>query len=340
MSGRAEAPLLEVRDLRVVLMASQGEVCAVDGVSMTVEENELVGIVGESGAGKSVTALAIMGLLPRTGVRVTGQIRFRGRELLGLSHGELRGIRGTRIAMVFQDPSTCLSPRMTAGDQIVESIRAHREVSRKQARRQAIELLRQVGIAAPTQRVDEFPHRLSGGMAQRVMIAMAIAGRPDLLIADEPTTSLDVSIEAQVVALLRELRDDLGAAVVLITHDLALQARFAERLLVAYAGRIVESGSTDTIFYRPTHPYTWGLMSSLTRIDRQAGDRFTPIPGDPPTGYDLPPGCAFHPRCRYAEERCRTSEPELAVRDADDHPSACHFAGHLPRPEHLLRPRP
>lgn len=336
MSG---APLLEVRDLEVVFDAPEGPVRAVNGVSFTVDERELVGVVGESGAGKSVTALAVMGLLPPRGVRLNGRIRFRGRDLLGLPQRELRRIRGARIGMVFQDPATCLNPRMTVGDQIAEAVRAHRDVSRKSARAEAVELLRRVGIPAPRRRADEYPHRLSGGMAQRVMIATAIACGPDLVIADEPTTALDVSIEAQIVELLRELRGELGTAVLLITHDLALQARFAERVLVTYAGRIVETGPVDTIFYEASHPYTWGLLSSVTRADERGGGPLTPIPGNPPAGWDLPPGCAFHPRCPYAEARCWNEVPDLAVRTPDGHPSTCHFAGELPRPDDLVRTR-
>lgn len=339
MRAASGAPLLEVRDLTVTFDAPEGSVRALDGVSFTVHERELVGVVGESGAGKSVTALATMRLLPHRGVHVEGRIVFRGRDLLALAGREMRRIRGARIAMVFQDPVTCLSPRMTAGDQIVEAILAHRDIPRARARTEAVDLLARVGIAAPEERADEYPHRLSGGMAQRVMIAMAIACGPDLLIADEPTTALDVSIEAQIVALLRQLRDDLGTAVLLITHDLALQARFAERLLVMYAGRIVEQGPVDTLFFRSTHPYTWGLLSSLTRPDEPGGGRLTPIPGDPPPGWAVPPGCAFHPRCPHVEDRCRTQVPALTVRPADDHPSACHFAGELPRPDHVARSR-
>lgn len=340
MSGSdRDTTLLEVDDLVVTFDAPEGTVRAVDGMSFTVEERELVGIVGESGAGKSVTALAIMGLLPQRGVRVEGRIAFRGRDLLSVPRRELQRIRGARIAMVFQDPVTCLSPRMTAGDQIVEAIRAHRDVSRAQARKEAVDLLARVGIPAPQERADEYPHRLSGGMAQRVMIAMAIASGPDLLIADEPTTALDVTIEAQIVRLLRDLREDLGMAVLLITHDLALQARFAERLLVTYAGRVVEAAAVDTMFFSPTHPYTWGLLSSLARPDEPGGGRLTSIPGNPPAGWDIPPGCAFHPRCPHVQNRCRTEVPEVIVHADDDHPSACHFAGQLPRPDDLLRSR-
>ncbi|MDP8971404.1 MAG: ABC transporter ATP-binding protein [Actinomycetota bacterium] len=329
--------LLDVRDLSVTFPSDAGPVRAVRNVSFTVEPGQRIGIVGESGAGKSVAALALMRLLPTPPARISGSVALDGTDLLALPARRMRRIRGERVAMIFQDPVTCLSPRLTVGAQIVEAIRAHRRVSRQEARARAVELLARVGIPAPARWVDEYPHRLSGGMAQRVMIAMALSCDPDLLVADEPTTALDVTIEAQILELLIGLCEERGAAVVLITHDLAVLARFAERILVMYAGALVEEGPVDTIYYGSTHPYTWGLMQSVTRPDRHRQARLSPIRGTPPSALSIPPGCAFHPRCPYAEEVCRRQPPALAVRPADDHPSACHFAGELSRPERLSR---
>ncbi len=327
-------PLLEVRDLAVTFPTDIGPIRAVNGMSFSMEAGERVGMVGESGAGKSVVALAITRLLPPS-ARISGQVHFEGTDLLQLPPRHLRHVRGGRIGMIFQDPVTCLSPRMPVGEQLVEAIRAHRDVPRRLARERALELLGSVGIGAPAQWAGEYPHRLSGGMAQRVMIAMAISCEPALLIADEPTTALDVTVEAQIIDLLVALTEERGTAVMLITHDLALLARFAERILVTYAGSIVEQGSVSTIYGRATHPYTWGLMQSVTRVDEQRRGRLSPIRGAPPSARAIPPGCPFHPRCPHVQEVCRREVPKLVPHRADGHPSACHFAGELPRPEGL-----
>lgn len=327
-------PLLDVRDLAVTFPTAAGPIHAVNRMSFSIGSGERVGIVGESGAGKSVAAMAITRLLPPS-ARIAGRVGLEGTDLLQLPHRQLRHVRGERIGMVFQDPVTCLSPRMSVGDQLVEAIRAHRGVPRRAARGRALELLGRVGIADPARWAQQYPHRLSGGMAQRVMIAMAISCDPALLIADEPTTALDVTIEAQIIDLLLELSQQRGTAVMLITHDLALLARFAERILVTYAGSIVEQGTVGTLYGRPSHPYTWGLMQSITGVDEQWRRRLTAIRGAPPSARALPPGCAFHPRCPYAQEVCRREVPQLVVHGGDDHPSACHFAGQLARPEGL-----
>lgn len=333
-------PLLDVRDLTVAFHTGTDPIRAVNGVSFSVRSGERVGVVGESGAGKSVVALAIMRLLPSPQARVSGQMHFDGADLLRLPPRRMRQVRGARIAMIFQDPVTCLSPRMPVGEQIAESIRAHRDVPRSVARERAIELLARVGFAAPRRWADEHPHKLSGGMAQRVMIAMAISCEPDLLIADEPTTALDVTIQAQIIDLLASLSEERDTAVILVTHNLALLARFAERSLVMYAGTIVEEGPVTTIYERATHPYTWGLMQSVTRVDEARRRRLSPIRGAPPSARAIPSGCPFHPRCPYAQEVCRLEVPELVVHPADNHPSACHFAGELPRPEGLQKVGP
>ncbi len=325
-------PLLEVRDLTVAFPTPAGLIRAVNSMSFSASAGERVGIVGESGAGKSVAALAIMRLLPTPPARVSGRVTFDGTDLLGLPAGRMRRVRGARIAMIFQDPVTCLSPRLPVGEQIAEAIRAHRDVTRRAARDRATQLLGDVGVPAPGRWAAEYPHRLSGGMAQRVMIAMALSCEPDLLIADEPTTALDVTIEAQIIDLLIALTEERGTAVMLITHDLALLARFAERILVTYAGGIVEQGPVTTIYDHPTHPYTWGLLQSVTRVDEQRRRRLSPIQGVPVSARAIPPGCPFHPRCPHARDLCRQQVPHLTVHAADDHPSACHFAGELPRP--------
>lgn len=328
-------PLLDVRELAVSFPTATGPIRAVGGMSFAVQAGERVGVVGESGAGKSVAALAIMRLLPPS-ARISGQVYFDGTDLLQLPSRRLRHVRGGRIGMVFQDPVTCLSPRMTVGQQLVEAIRAHRPVSRRVARHRASGLLTSVGIADPGRWIDEYPHRLSGGMAQRVMIAMAISCEPALIIADEPTTALDVTIAAQIIDLLLTLSQQHGIAVMLITHDLALLARFAERILVTYAGSVVEEGSATAIYERAGHPYTWGLMQSITRVDDEGRRRVPVIRGAPPSARAVPPGCPFHPRCPHAREVCQRHVPDLmadAAGGSGDHRSACHFVGELPRPE-------
>jgi peptide/nickel transport system ATP-binding protein len=306
-------PLLEVEDLRTHFFTDEGVVRAVDGVSFQICEGETLAIVGESGSGKSVTSLSILRLVATPPGRiVSGRIRFRGRDLLTLPPPEMRAIRGREISMIFQEPMTSLNPVYTCGDQIMESLILHEKMKRRAARARAIELLQLVGIPAPGQRVDEYPHQLSGGMRQRVMIAMALACRPAILIADEPTTALDVTIQAQILELLKRLQAELGMAVILITHDLGVVAETADRVAVMYAGQVVESGDVQTIFRHTSHPYTAGLMASLPRLG--AGrERLRVIAGTVPDPAHFPPGCRFHPRCPVAEDRCRQDPPVEAL---------------------------
>lgn len=329
-------PLLSVENLRAGFTAAGGTVEAVRGLSFDVRSGERVGVVGESGSGKTVTALSIMGLLPSPPAQVSGRATFDGTDLLSLPRRQLRRVRGAQIAMVFQDPVSCLNPTMTVGQQIVEGLQAHQGISRAAARDRAVELLADVGIPGPRQRIDDYPHHLSGGLAQRVMIAMALSGDPQLLIADEPTTALDVTIEAQIIDLLAGICEERGTAVLLITHDLGVLARFADRILVMYAGRIIEHGPVDKIYYKAEHPYTWGLMTSVTRIDEQRRARLTTIGGAPPSAVRPIPGCALHPRCPWAADVCRREVPELRAR-GNRHGCACHFAGELIPPEDLRK---
>jgi peptide/nickel transport system ATP-binding protein len=324
--GTSDDVVLEVEDLSVSFSTDDGEVEAVRGLSYQVRRGEALGIVGESGSGKSVSSLAVMGLLPRTAT-VTGSVRILGQELVGLKDKQMMSVRGKRIAMIFQDPLTSLTPVYTAGTQVVEALKAHDpRISDKDARDRAIELLRIVGIPDPARRVDAYPHELSGGMRQRVVIAIAIANDPDVIIADEPTTALDVTVQAQVLEALQRAKSETGAALILITHDLGIVAGHADRVTVMYAGRAVESGSVEDIFYRPRMPYTLGLLGSLPRMDEVRPGRLTPILGTPPSLLHLPPGCPFAPRCPAARERCTESEPDLVEVDATGmHRSACHF---------------
>lgn len=303
-------PLLEVRDLRVSFFTPRGEVRAVDGVSFTIDEGETFGLVGESGCGKSVTALSLLRLLDGSGRIVGGDIVFAGRTLLALSEEEMRSLRGDQIAMVFQEPMTSLNPVFTVGYQIGEVLEVHRGMSRKQARAEAIELLRLVEIPEPERRVDAYPHQLSGGMRQRVMIAMALACRPRLLIADEPTTALDVTIQAQILDLLAHLQEQFGMAVLFVTHDLGIVAERARRVAVMYAGRIVEEAETATLFRNPLHPYTRGLLRSIPRLGMRVR-RLAAIPGSVPDPLALPSGCRFRDRCTYAVARCGEIDPQL-----------------------------
>lgn len=303
-------PLLEVRDLRVSFFTPRGEVRAVDGVSFTIDEGETFGLVGESGCGKSVTALSLLRLLDGNGRIVGGDIVFAGRTLLALSEEEMRSLRGDQIAMVFQEPMTSLNPVFTVGYQIGEVLEVHRGMSRKQARAEAIELLRLVEIPEPERRVDAYPHQLSGGMRQRVMIAMALACRPRLLIADEPTTALDVTIQAQILDLLAHLQEQFGMAVLFVTHDLGIVAERARRVAVMYAGRIVEEAETATLFRNPLHPYTRGLLRSIPRLGMRVR-RLAAIPGSVPDPLALPSGCRFRDRCTYAVARCGEIDPQL-----------------------------
>ena len=327
MTGQAgsggDVPVLSVRDLEVVFPTPDGDVQAVRGVSWDVYEDEVLAIAGESGSGKSVSVMAAMGLLPAT-AQVSGSISYRGRDVLAMTEKELEQLRGSAISMVFQDPMTSLNPVMTVGAQIAEGVRIHQRTKTAIARSKAVELLDLVGIPNAPQRVDSYPHELSGGMRQRAMIAMAIANDPDLLIADEPTTALDVTIQAQVLDVLERAREAAGSALVVITHDLGVVARTAHRLLVMYAGRTAETGMADDVFERPGHPYTAGLLEAIPRLDSPKGTRLTPIDGTPPSMLAPPPGCAFAPRCPRATDICSQETP--ALRPIGSQFAACHHA--------------
>jgi oligopeptide/dipeptide ABC transporter ATP-binding protein len=314
--------LLEVRDLRVSFRTEDGIVRAVDGVSFTLERGEVLGIVGESGSGKSVTVMSVLRLINDPNAIFEGEVIYKGRNVMSLPEKQMREVRGGEIAMIFQDPMTSLNPVYRVGDQIVESIVAHRGGSKGSARKRAVELLAQVGIPQPERRVDDFPHQFSGGMRQRAMIAMALANNPEILIADEPTTALDVTIQAQILELIDRLKDDFDSAVILISHDLGVVAAIADRIAVMYAARVVESGNTRDVFYDPQHPYTWGLLGSIPRLDRPKQERLHSIKGMPPSLIRPPAGCVFRPRCPHAHERC-FEEPPLAARSG--------ASGHLDR---------
>jgi len=319
--------LLEVRDLRIHFPTEDGLVKAVDGVSFVLERGRTLGIVGESGSGKSVTSMGIMGLHQGTKAQITGNILLDGEELVGAPAARIRNLRGNKMAMIFQDPLSSLHPYYKVGDQIVEAYRIHNDVSKQAARRHAIDLLGRVGIPQPEIRVDDYPHQFSGGMRQRVMIAMALCCDPELLIADEPTTALDVTVQAQILDLISDLQSEFGSAVIIITHDLGVVAELSDDILVMYAGRVAEYGSAADIFARPGHPYTWGLLSSMPRMDRERTARLVPIPGTPPSLIRVPSGCPFHPRCRYAPltgGRSETEVPELRE-VTPRHLSACHL---------------
>jgi oligopeptide/dipeptide ABC transporter ATP-binding protein len=321
----ADPPLLEVSDLRVSFATEDGVVQAVDGVTFTIDGGEIVAIVGESGSGKSVTAMTLMGLTRGPNARFEGQAMFDGRDLVTLPDGDMRKVRGAGIAMVFQDPMSSLDPVYRIGNQIIEQIRVHeRHLTKTQALDRAVELMERVGIPRAKDRLNSYPHEFSGGMRQRVMIAMALSCSPRLLIADEPTTALDVTIQAQILDELRQLRSETGAGIILVTHDLGVVADIADRIVVMYAGRVIEQGTLDEIFYDPQHPYTWGLLGSITRLDRDRSQRLPAIPGAPPSLLAPPQGCHFRPRCPHAFERC-TEVPELASRlaEAQDHLDRC-----------------
>ena len=317
-------PLLEVQHLKVDFRTEEGVVHAVDDVSFQIRPGEILAIVGESGSGKSVTAQTLMGLTRSPNASFDGAATFRGRDLLGAPESELRRIRGNSIAMIFQDPMTSLNPVHKIGAQIVEQIQAHEDVSDAEARDRTIALLERVGIPRAAERVDSYPHEFSGGMRQRVMIAMALSCEPAVLIADEPTTALDVTIQAQILAVMRELRERTGTAIILVTHDLGVVADVADRIAVMYSGRIVETGTVDEIFYDPQHPYTWGLLGSITRIDKPRPTRLPSIPGMPPSLAHTPEGCHFRPRCRHEFAEC-AKYPELQGRipDAPGHDDRC-----------------
>jgi peptide/nickel transport system ATP-binding protein len=308
--------LLEVKDLHVRFATEDGVVKAVDGVSFELDRGRVLGIVGESGSGKSVTAMTILGLTRGPNARFEGEVEYKGRNLIDLKEDELRRVRGREVAMIFQDPMTSLNPVYRVGDQIVEAIQTHFDTSKREARRRTIDLLRQVGIPHPERRFDDYPHQFSGGMRQRAMIAMALSCNPDVLIADEPTTALDVTIQAQILALIDKLKDDFDSAVILITHDLGVVAEVADEIVVMYAGRVVERAATQEVFYDPQHPYTWGLLGSIPRIDRPKAEQLFSIEGVPPSLLNPPKGCKFRPRCPHAFEKCE-QEPKLESRVED-----------------------
>ena len=330
--------VLTVQDLTVDFPTGDGVVHAVRGVSYELRPGEVLGIVGESGSGKSVTSMAVMGLLPKT-ARISGSVRFRDEELLGMTDKQMTQVRGSKIAMIFQDPMTSLNPVYKIGYQLAEAVLAHNDMSKEQARQRAIELLDLVNIPQPDKRIEQYPHEFSGGMRQRVVIAIAMANDPDVIIADEPTTALDVTVQAQVLESLRAAQRETGAAMVLITHDLGVVAGQADRVLVMYAGKPVEIGTVEDIYYNPRMPYTLGLLGSLPRLDKRDQDRLTPIQGSPPSLVNLPPGCPFTPRCPLAQEICQTREPDLEPVDGSGftaagrriHLSACHFKDEVAR---------
>src|SRR5690242_2812347 len=315
--------LLEVKDLRTSFKTEDGVVKAVDGVSFSVEKGQTLGIVGESGSGKSVTCLTIMGLNSRRTAISSGEALWKGKDLLRSKPSELRKIRGDEMSMIFQDPMTSLNPVHTIGKQLVEAVQLHRDVTVRVAKARALELLKAVGIPHAEARIDDYPHQFSGGMRQRVMIAMALINDPDLLIADEPTTALDVTTQAQILNLMKRLQNDFGSAIIMITHDLGVVAETADDVVVMYAAEVVEQAKVHDLFNRPQHPYTWGLMGSLPRLEADM-DRLVQVPGQPPSLLRPPSGCRFHPRCPYVMGVCRTNEPELKPSERDpSHLRAC-----------------
>ncbi|MFE8993493.1 ABC transporter ATP-binding protein [Streptomyces collinus] len=327
----ATSPFLDVRDLKVHFPTEDGLVKSVDGVSFTLEKGRTLGIVGESGSGKSVTSLALLGLHKGTRAQVGGEIWLEGRELVALPEAQMRALRGRTVSMIFQDPLSALHPFFTVGSQIAEAYRVHHKVSKKEARDRAVEMLKRVGIPQPERRVRDYPHQFSGGMRQRAMIAMSLVCDPELLIADEPTTALDVTVQAQILDLIRDLQEEFGSAVVIITHDLGVVADVADDILVMYGGRRIEYGTTRDVLKDPQHPYTWGLLQSMPHLSGDVGERLNPIPGSPPSLINLPDGCAFHPRCAYkgwvSQGRCTAERPELRlVSGSERHLAACHLS--------------
>jgi peptide/nickel transport system ATP-binding protein len=317
---------LDVQDLKVHFPTDDGVVKSVDGLSFHLERGKTLGIVGESGSGKSVTSMAIMGLHGKS-AQISGSIKVDGQDLVGLSQEKVRRLRGKKMAMIFQDPLSSMHPFYTVGNQIVEAYLIHNDVSKKAARTHAIEMLDRVGIPEPSQRVDAYPHQFSGGMRQRAMIAMALSCDPDLLIADEPTTALDVTVQAQILDLMRDLQKEFNSAVVIITHDLGVVAELADDILVMYAGRAVEYGTADQLFNEPEHPYAWGLLGSMPRFDKPPTERLLPIKGVPPSLIKVPPGCPFNPRCDFQERvgsPCLHDRPEL-LDNGRAHSVACHI---------------
>ena len=332
LTERAEpvvaGPFLQVHDLRVHFPTDDGVVKSVDGLSFTVERGQTLGIVGESGSGKSVTSLSIMGLHAPGTANISGQVILNGDNLISASPEHVRKLRGKNMAMIFQDPLSAMHPYYTVGHQIIEAYRIHNHVSKQAARKHAIDMLDRVGIPQPNQRVDDYPHQFSGGMRQRAMIAMALSCDPELLIADEPTTALDVTVQAQILDLIRDLQQEFNSAVIIITHDLGVVAELADDILVMYAGRVVEYASAHEIFTEPRHPYTWGLLGSMPRLDRERTERLKPIQGAPPSLINVPHGCPFHPRCAYAPLTAGASETQLPelVEISRRHFLACHLS--------------
>jgi peptide/nickel transport system ATP-binding protein len=325
--ARPSTAFLDVRDLRIHFSTDDGLVRAVDGLSFSVARGRTLGIVGESGSGKSVTSLGLLGLHRGSRARVSGEIWLDGEELIGKDAEHVRNLRGQKMAMIFQDPLSSMHPYFSVGAQIVEAYRIHHPVSKRQAYARAVELLDRVGIPEPAKRVHDYPHQFSGGMRQRAMIAMALSCNPHLLIADEPTTALDVTVQAQILDLIRDLQKEFDSAVIVITHDLGVVAELADDILVMYAGKAVEHGSSEDVFRAPEHPYTWGLLASVPRMDRVRTERLLPIQGSPPSLINVPSGCAFHPRCPYADldgGRSRTEVPVLAE-TSRHHLVACHL---------------
>ncbi len=319
--------LLEVDDLKMYFHTEDGVVRAVDGVSYTLDRGETLGVVGESGSGKSVTHMTMMGLIPMPPGKIEGgSVLYRGHDLLNMPEAQMQHVRGNDIAMIFQDPMTSLNPVYKIGKQVGEGLRLHRGYSKEQALKRAVELLDAVGIPEPEKRVNEYPHQFSGGMRQRVMIAMALACDPDILIADEPTTALDVTIQAQIIELMQEMQEKNGNAIVMITHDLGVVADIADKIMVMYAGRPVEFGTADEIFYESRHPYTWGLIRSIPEQATDEKKPLTPIHGNPPALSNLPKGCVFSPRCPYATDKCRAERPQR-FETGTGHYAACHYAG-------------
>jgi len=326
--GPGSSSMLEVRDLKIHFPTDDGLVKAVDGVSFTLDRGKTLGIVGESGSGKSVTSLGIMGLHHGSNADISGHIWLDGEDLVPASAARVRQLRGSKIAMIFQDPLSSLHPYYTVGYQIAEAYLIHNKVSKKAAKEHAVDMLGRVGIPNPQTRVDDYPHQFSGGMRQRAMIAMALSCDPELLIADEPTTALDVTVQAQILDLISSLQDEFGSAVIIITHDLGVVAELADDILVMYAGRMAEYGTAEDIFDRPGHPYAWGLLSSMPRLDRARTERLTPIPGTPPSLINVPKGCPFHPRCAYAANTNGRSQNEVPLLRAvgPGHEVACHLS--------------
>ncbi|GIO15671.1 peptide ABC transporter ATP-binding protein [Cohnella xylanilytica] len=323
-------PILQINELKTHFHTERGRVTPVDGVSLEVGRGEIVGIVGESGCGKSATAQSVLRLFDEKRLAsYEGEIRFGGRDLLGLTPKQMRGVRGNEISMIFQDPLSSLNPVYTIGDQIVETLRLHRPIGRKEAAAKAIELLRLTGIPAPERRAREYPHQLSGGMRQRVMIAIALACEPRLLIADEPTTALDVTIQAQILELIQDLNRRLGMSVMLITHDLGVVAETCSRVVVMYLGQVVESGDVRDVFKAPLHPYTIGLMKAVPRLDGDRKQELPDVPGSVPPLHQIPQGCRFAPRCAFADDKCRSAMPELAALPGSDTRVRCWHAGRI-----------